>query len=125
MKAKERTAKLGTSGRRVVDSSGDETTPSMTDKRQTGGFQSSYRNHDQAPANGIEDAPGRGVVGTERYNVGDQPEVQGITNGRFGKEEPAGLGQSLDGVTGKVGSKRKGVGLTKLVEGIDEECQAC
>lgn len=45
--------------------------------------------HDEAPADGVEDAPGGCVDGAEGDDGGDEPEVEGVSDGRFGKEDEA------------------------------------
>jgi hypothetical protein len=50
-----------------------------------GSLKGLHEHHDQTPANGVENPPGGGIVGAHGDNIGHQPEIERVPDGRLGK----------------------------------------
>ncbi|KFA76547.1 hypothetical protein S40288_10616 [Stachybotrys chartarum IBT 40288] len=63
--------------------------PVVADHGEAGCLEGEHGDHDEAPADGVEDAPGGGVRGAHGDDVADQPEVQRVADGGLGEGEEA------------------------------------
>jgi hypothetical protein len=52
--------------------------PCMAHERQGCGFQGLDRDHDEAPADGVEDAPGGSVVGSHGHYAAYKSEIESV-----------------------------------------------
>ena len=72
-------------------------TPVVADERERGRFEGLHGDHDETPSDSIEDAPSRGVVGAEKNDAANKPEVEGVADGGLGERIHAGPREDLEG----------------------------
>jgi hypothetical protein len=62
-------------------------TPLMSYESQGSRLYRLHGDHDQSPSNGVEHSPCCSIVVAHGHDVAHQPEVEGITDGRFDERD--------------------------------------